>query len=241
MILPSNRCYSTSIRTKDLVWRGRCDGDGRDDFYVGGGRGYAGQLHIQLANGTFVAHELTDSKAYEDTGAVVRRGPGWRSGPLRRERRGRPPGGQPPLPRPAVYQRRAGELHRCSTALPRQAYSGAAVVAADYDHDGDLDLFVAGRTTLPSFPQPERSVLLRNESSQGSVRFRDVTDELLPGVNQTGILSAAVWSDFNQDGWPDLVLAGAWMPLTFFENQRGTFQGVTDRTGLASTPAGGTA
>jgi hypothetical protein len=109
------------------------------------------------------------------------------------------------------------------------------VVAADYDRDGDLDLFVGGRVVPGSYPQAPRSRLLRNESRGGVCRFRDVTGQLSPGLAQAGMVTSALWSDYDNDGWVDLVVAGEFMPLRFYHNQQGRLREATDQTGLAAT------
>jgi enediyne biosynthesis protein E4 len=105
-------------------------------------------------------------------------------------------------------------------------------VAADYDRDGDLDLFVGGRIVPGSYPLPARSLLLRNDSRPGSPRFTDVTQSVAPGLDHAGLVTSALWTDFDRDGQVDLVVAGEWMPLTFFRNRGGRLVDVTASTGL---------
>jgi len=79
-------------------------------------------------------------------------------------------------------------------------FSGSVAVAADFDRDGDLDLFVGGRSVPGSYPLTPRSALLRNDAG----RFVDVTDEMAPGLSKAGLVTSAIWSDADGDAWSDL-------------------------------------
>jgi hypothetical protein len=125
-----------------------------------------------------------------------------------------------------------GDFELMNGALPLDGVCGSQVTAADFDKDGDLDLFVCGRVELENYPIPPRSYLLRNDSDGSIVRFTDITSSQGKGLENAGLISAALWSDFNKDGWPDLILAGEWMPIKFYQNVRGVFQDVTRNTSL---------
>jgi hypothetical protein len=92
------------------------------------------------------------------------------------------------------------------------------VLPADFDRDGDIDLFVGGRLVPWRYGLSPRSVLLRND---GRGHFTDATDEIAPALREIGMITDAVWADYDVDGWKDLVLVGDWMPITFFRNDRG--------------------
>lgn len=142
-----------------------------------------------------------------------------------------------------------GNFTIAADALPVNMACGQAVKAADYDGDGDLDLFVGGRVMPKAYPKTDRSFILRNDSpltpnggtatsansSFGGreIRFTDVTKEICPELEYIGLVSDALWSDFNNDNQPDLVIAGEWMPLTFFQNEGGKFKNITAKTGIA--------
>ena len=97
------------------------------------------------------------------------------------------------------------------------------MIACDYDHDGDLDLFVGGRVSPGSYPMPPKSYLLRNDGVQAgaNVKFTDVTNEVCPQLSSIGMVSSALWTDYDNDGWNDLVLAGEFMPITIIKNAKG--------------------
>jgi hypothetical protein len=123
-------------------------------------------------------------------------------------------------------------------ALPSMRSSTSCVTAADYDQDGDLDLFVGGRLNPVQYSFPGNSYLLRNDTPQpplGRVSFTDVTDEVAPGLRNAGMITAALWTDFNQDNLIDLIVVGEFMPVQFFQNVDGIYKDVNNTTALLAT------
>ena len=114
--------------------------------------------------------------------------------------------------------------------------SGKCVKAADYDKDGDLDLFVGGRIVPGNYPLPANSYLLKNNGKKGAdLRFENVTKETAPGLMNLGLVTDAVWDDFDSDGDVDLIVVGEWMKIRFFENTSTGFTDVTDKLGFGET------
>ncbi|RMG78443.1 MAG: VCBS repeat-containing protein, partial [Bacteroidetes bacterium] len=101
----------------------------------------------------------------------------------------------------------------------------------DYDQDGDLDLFVGGRILPQKYPYPPRSYVLRNDGG----KFTDVTESVAPELATRGLVTSAVWSDFDGDKDPDLFVVGEWMPIAVFENDGGHFTEITENKGLGNT------
>ena len=126
-----------------------------------------------------------------------------------------------------------GKFTPDSTALPYNTASKFCVRAADYDKDGDLDLFIAGRVEPHAYPKPVSSFIYRNDSKKGQVRFTDVTREVAPSLINIGLTCDAIFSDYDNDGWKDLVLAGEWMPITFLHNEKGKFVNKNEGTGIS--------
>ncbi|MFT3933354.1 MAG: VCBS repeat-containing protein [Chitinophagaceae bacterium] len=128
-----------------------------------------------------------------------------------------------------------GNFTDAPDALPQMLSSKQAIAVADFDHDGDMDIFIGGRGIPGSFPLPSKSYLLRNDSKKGKLLFTDVTDELAPALRQPGMITTATWTDTNNDGYPELLIAGDWMPLMFFQNNNGRLQDVSKSAGLSGT------
>ena len=112
-----------------------------------------------------------------------------------------------------------GHFTRDTVALSRSIRTCASSLRiADIDMDGDQDIFVGGQVMPASYPRHDPSIILINQSSQGVLHFEDKTKEWAPDLNNTGIINDALWSDYNNDGKPDLVLAVEWGPITIFKN-----------------------
>jgi hypothetical protein len=126
-----------------------------------------------------------------------------------------------------------GNFREQPDALPVNHTSKFCVRAVDYDKDGDLDLFIAGRVDPWNYPKPVTSIILRNDSKPGHIKFTDVTKEVAPDLINIGLVCDALFTDFDNDGWVDLVLAGEWMPVTMLKNENGVFKNVTPENGIA--------
>lgn len=110
--------------------------------------------------------------------------------------------------------------------------SGGTVTAADFDGDGDPDLFVGGRILTGKYPYAPRSYLLENEKGV----FTDITAGATPALSSPGMVADAVWTYIDSDDYPDLVLAGEWMPIRIFRNNRDkTFTEITGEAGMNKT------
>jgi len=196
------------------------NGDGLDDVFVGGTGGNPGKLFLQKQDGSFVesaqGQPWAADRAYEDWGALFFDANGD----------GRPDlyvasCGYQHTPVSRLLQDRlyinqgGGKFVRDVQALPEMITCTATVAAGDFNGDGKPDLFVGGRLTPRNYPYPTRSYILRNDGGH----FTDVTNEVAPELAQpVGMITAAVWVDFDGDGRLDLVTAGEWMPLEFWHN-----------------------
>jgi YD repeat-containing protein len=212
---------------------GDVNSDGLDDFFIGGSTSFSGKIFTQGISGTFSSKDFPGVKNYEDMGALLFDADGDGDNDLYvvSGGSGLPPGNGFYTDRLYINNGK-GKFSMDKDALPDERVCGSQVTAADYDRDGDLDLFVCGRVNLENYPVPPGSFLLRNDSKGSDIHFRDVTASVSRDLEKPGLIAAALWTDFNKDGWADLILAGEWMPLTFFKNDNGKLINVTPATGL---------
>ena len=82
------------------------------------------------------------------------------------------------------------------------------------------------------WPHAGKSRLLHNETKNGDVKFTDVTDDV-PGLNKVGMVSGAIWTDADGDGWLDLVVTTDFGPLKLYRNTQGKLAEATAAAGLA--------
>ncbi|NQU32095.1 MAG: VCBS repeat-containing protein, partial [Bacteroidetes bacterium] len=114
-----------------------------------------------------------------------------------------------------------GQFRNISNVLPSESTSGSCAVAADYDMDGDLDVFVGGRHQGSGYPNSPKSFILRNESKGNNIKFVNATEEISTSLEHIGMVTDVQWTDYNGDSWPDLIVVGEWMGIKVFQNVNG--------------------
>jgi hypothetical protein len=107
--------------------------------------------------------------------------------------------------------------------------STSTVDAADYDKDGDLDLFVGVRLKSFSYGLPMNGYILNND---GKGTFTNVTKEIAPELLKSGMITDALWADVDGDKDADLVVVGEYMPVKVYVNEKGLFKDATVAAGL---------
>ncbi len=213
------------------------DGDGDEDFFLGGSAGEPGVLGIHGPDHQFTAHRPAAFQAdapSEDLGSlffdadgdgdldlyVVSGGVETKPGDARLQDR-------------LYWNNGKGDFRRAPDgALPREHDAGSVVVAADLDRDGDLDLFVGGRSVPGQYPLPARSFLLRNDGGT----FVEATSTLADGLTTLGVVTGAIWSDVNKDGWVDLIISQEWGTMRCFLNRQGKLKDATPEVGFGVRP-----
>jgi len=197
--------------------------DGRDDFYLGGSLGNPGSVYIQVDNEKFIRHQFDlfgkesladdvdavffDSDNDGDLDLYVVSG-GTENASL----------GIPHLDR--FYENIAmkngkPEFKLTRGKIPDLYQSGSCVRPADFDNDGDLDLFIGNRALPSYYGLPCDQTILVND---GRGNFSDITQEVAPQFKRLGLVTDAQWFDFNGNGFQDLIIVGEWMPVTIFIN-----------------------
>lgn len=214
--------------------------DGYLDVFVGGAIGQSSLLYLQRSDGSFVLsidqpwqkeQESEDVKALffdiENDGDVdlyvVSGGNEYEEGAPEFEDR-------------LYVNDGKGHFTRNTAALPNgMLTSKLAVCAGDIDGDKDLDLFIGGASIPGMFPSPARSYLLRNDSKGHEIRFTDITKEWSEQLLFPGIVHSASFTDLNQDGRLDLILAGEWMSIQFFQNLGSKMHNVSEMAGFTDS------
>jgi len=211
---------------------GDINGDSATDFFIGGGFSKSGQFFSQTKNQSFVSKFLTDSVKMEEDmdcsffdadsdgdadllityGDVIQQENSVHYKPR------------------LFFNDGKGNFSLKSEAIPASVTTIAGCVSTgDYDKDGDLDIFIGGRVSK-NYPLPPASFLLQNNKGL----FTDVTAKVCPALQKPGMITAAVWTDFDNDKKIDLIIAGEWMPLRFFRNENSSLIEVTNENGLSN-------
>lgn len=205
------------------------NGDGLEDLYIGGGANQCGNLYFQQADGSFKSIVLNETPKICEAAAhffdansdgfpdlyIVAGGNAFPSGSEYYQ---------------DILLLNDGKGNFTSkTSIPAKTEPGSCVTSADINGDGHLDLFIGGRLKAWNYPLPGRSYVMLND---GNGNYSDVTRQYAPFLENLGMITDAVFTDFDQDGKMDLVICGEWMPPIFLKNQGGHFSESDKESGL---------
>ncbi len=212
------------------------NGDGLDDLFVGGAKWQPSRLLVQQANGSYIDSDAAIFAAdsiTEDVGAAFFDANGDGKPDLYVVTAGNEFYGSMAQLRDRLYLNDGtGHFTNVSKRLPDLTDNGSCVVPGDFNGDGHMDLFVGSRVVARQYGVSPKSRLLQGD---GTGRFIDVTETIAPALLTAGMVSSAVWLDYDRDGKLDLIVVGEWMPVRVFRQQRGTFVERTQQAGLAGT------
>jgi len=196
------------------------NGDGRQDFFMGGAAGEEGRIFLQKSGGDFEQSTqpvLVKDKELEDVAAAF----------FDVDKDGDPDllvgsGGYQydagsSLLRTRLYLNDGKAHFTEGQSLNDISVNAGCIAVSDFDKDGYMDVFVGGRAISGQYGKPARSFLLHNEKG----KLIDVTPDIL---KEPGMVTDATWTDINKDGYPDLMMVGEWMPVTFIINKEGKLE-----------------
>lgn len=213
------------------ITTGDINSDGLVDFFIGGAFNASGHIFTQQAAGIFSSKSLTDTAKFEeDLDCILFDADKDGDNDLLVT------GGDMQFEENSVYYKPRlyrndgkGNFSLQAGAIPDAVRLIAGCVSpGDYDGDGYVDLFIGGRVSK-KYPLAPKSFLLKNDHGV----FKDVTAQVCPALQHPGMVTSAVWTDFDNDKQTDLVIAGEWMPVQFFKNSAGHLTDVTSTNGLA--------
>ncbi|MDN5213638.1 VCBS repeat-containing protein [Fulvivirgaceae bacterium BMA12] len=209
------------------------NGDGLEDIFVGGGAGQPAQLLFGQKNGRFKSKEISEflrDKSFEDTGACFFDADNDGDEDLYVVSGSYEFDENAGLLRDRLYINTGNGNYVKSGQLPDIRQAGSVVCAADFDKDGDVDLFVGGRVIPGKYPYAPSSYLLINSDG----KFSDLTEQLAPQIQSIGMVTDATWSDIDNDNDLDLIVTGEWMGIEVFINDAGQLVSDELYTGLST-------
>lgn len=203
---------------------GDVNGDRREDVYICGAAGQAGQLYLQTNDGGFMLRKQPAFDKYADLEDVAALffdcdkdgdldlfvGSGGNNAPASSGKM-----------QSRLYRNDGkGNFEVDVDAIPVSRSNTAVVIANDFDSDGDLDLFVGGRSEPMNYGISPASYLYVND---GKGNFTDIAAAKNPDIARIGMVTGAAWADVNGDKQKDLIIVGEWMTPRMFSFTNGKF------------------
>jgi enediyne biosynthesis protein E4 len=215
---------------------GDVNGDGLDDFFVGGAKGSAGKIFTQTTNGHFrdaSGDTFEKDNISEDSGSLLFDADNDNDLDLYVCSGSNEFSTSSNALVDRLYFNTRGKFVKSDQSLPNGKFESTSTVkASDYDGDGDLDLFVGVRSIPFAYGVGANGYILNND---GKGVFTNVTSKIAPGLTGIGMITSAAWSDVDGDKDVDLIITGEFMPIRIFLNTNGSFTDATQNAGLEKT------
>lgn len=215
-----------------FVSKADINGDGREDLFVGGASGQPGQLFVQGNTGfaRLKCEALEKDAVFEDMEAVFFDVDGDGDNDLYVVSGGNEFdfNSRNYIDRLYINDGKGGFKRKTQTVIDLQHQSGRSVCAVDYDNDGDMDIVVGNRIIPHQYPKPATANVYRND---GGI-FTEVVDKVAPELAAQGIINKVIATDFNNDGWKDLIAVGEWASPKIYLNENGVFRDISANSNL---------
>ena len=212
------------------------NGDGFEDVFVGGAKGQSAALYVWNKKGFTLSNQevFEKDKISEDTDCSFFDIEGDGDMDLYVASGSNEFPSSSSALRDRIYLNDGkGNFQKAEKNLITYPYMSTACVAvADYDKDGDIDVFVGERLKPFSYGLPVSGYLWQND---GNGNFRNVTEDIASELKKIGLIRDAVWADIDGDTYIDLVVVGEYMPVEVFLNKTGKLVRSTDALGLSNT------
>lgn len=209
------------------------NGDGKEDFFVGGAKHQSGLIFLQTETGfekikppVFAADSVAedvkalffDANNDQDLDLLVLSG-------------GNEFFGKSPHMLPRLYLNDGkGNFEKSAKAFQNCYLTGGDIALSDFDKDGDIDVFIGARAVPKNYGEIPENFLFEND---GKANFKDITAKH-PDLQKLGLIKSATWGDLDKDGYEELIIVGEWFPISIFKNQKGKLQKINpEDTGLA--------
>lgn len=213
---------------------GDINNDGLTDFYVGGAKGQPGSLFTRKPSGDYIKtsqHLFVADKVSEDTDCIFfdANNDGMQDLYVASGSNEFSSSSSALLDR-LYFNKGKGVFEKSKQLLPSPTRfeSTSTVEAADFDRDGDIDLFVGVRMLPGLYGLPCDGYLLSND---GSGSFKDVTTDQAPKLKGIGMIRDAKWVDVDNDSIEDLIVVGDWMSIQLFVNKNNKLENNTTAFG----------
>ncbi len=205
---------------------GDINNDGLEDVFIGGAKGHEGQVYAQNQDGNF---ERIESKVFErtkiseDIDCTLFDANSDGNLDLYVACGGNEYNPSVPEMNDRLYLGSGDfQFELVRQTLPAGKFESSSVVeSADFDADGDIDLFVGIRLKPYFYGEPCNGYILQND---GTGSFKNITSDIAPELENIGMITDAKWVDIDNDHDMDLVVVGRWMPITVLINNNGIYK-----------------